>query len=63
MSTIVYLTVLVKSVATYLNYLNEYPRLREEQNRCTKSIFHWNDKGDEKKIRKKEKKNEKKKSP
>ena len=47
MSTILYLTVLVKSVAAYLNLLNEYPRLREKQNRCTISIFQY--KGDKKK--------------
>ena len=32
MTTIVYLTVLIKSVEAYLNWLNEYPRLQEEQN-------------------------------
>ena len=61
MSTIVYLTVLVKSVAAYLNWLNEYPRLREEQNRRTKTIFHWKRQGGWEKIRKNEKKNEKRK--
>ena len=61
MSTIIYHNVLVKSVAAYLNLLNEYPRLREKQNRCTISIFHY--KGDKKKIRKKEKGNEKKERP
>ena len=44
MSTTVYLNVLIKSVEAYLNWLNEYPRLPEEQTRCINLYSIENDK-------------------